>query len=566
MLVSWWQPLPGPSDFYALGGRLPWSDGFDYWGAAQHLLQQGQLDKWGSRRPINGAFLASLLIFGADNLLAALLLRSLLLAMVLAGLTAVAMRRLGALAGAASGLALLVPIAVVQSTTQSEGLGVLLGMASMAPLLIAAGVRRRLGSATMGLALLSLGMMARPGAMLALPALGVGIIVSAWRRGAKAIAIAIVAVIVAIGAGVAVNAWARAALADPATSANANFAGTLLGIARGTDYYEADAWLRVQLGDASGEAERAALAYRESSRLLVSDPLTAVRKSASNLASFLMRTWPLLVLAAVGLWRSPKHERWLWISGWCGILLSVPIIFGDGGVRALAVSWPFMLLSAASAVRRRETAMETEERDSLMSGDPAMPRGVASALLWSTLAVAPVLVLPLWIWLVCAITRGGGAIESLPARGTFEVDQTPQAGAEEVDWIRNAPALHALLIAEEAERTDADARFRALPWLAPEALSRRGAIAEFGEPLDRVRTPYLLCVVYDAAQSRARVFTLPADGRTADAIDSGAALLRVDSNRLRDGGRVRVGVLVTPVPAERLAAHQERWRRRRAAP
>ncbi|MBX3354344.1 MAG: hypothetical protein KF724_01445 [Phycisphaeraceae bacterium] len=574
---TWAHPPGGPSDLYALGGRLPWSDGFDYWGAAQHLMQQGVLDEWGSRRPLNGAFLAARLVLLQDHLLGALLFQSIIIAFTLAGAVCVAMQRLGIVAGAIFGLFMIVPVAVAQPTTQSEGLGVALGLAAVAALLVAA--HRRVGPVATGVGMLflALGMMVRPGAMFMLPAVAVGACVAAWWPGARrrvapssrrwrAVLIAVIAV-VGVGAAIGINAAVRAKVADPAARANANFAGTLLGIARGTDYYEASAWLRGEVGESGGEAERAALAYRESWRLIRSQPWTAVGTLTRHGVAFLKRAWPLLLLGLIGVLRAPRWERWFWISGWLGILASAPIIYGDGGVRCLAVSWPFMVLSAASALRSRgastsgiargtlagaleEQAAETD--DATPEASPVTDLNWRIEVLGAVAAGAPILAAAIWTVVGIGVIRGGGQMPSLPMRGTFEVDQFPHQGAEEVDWIRNERALHMVLVATEGELSSVDQRFLDLVRLEPTEIPSRRALIEFGEPLERVQTPYLLCVVYDIAQSRARVFTLPPDRTTADAIDSGAAVLRVDSVRLRDGGRVRVGRIVAPVPADRL--------------
>jgi len=533
--------LPGPSAAYALRGVLPWSDAFDYWSAAQHLMQHGVLDEWGSRRPLNGAWLAVRLGLANDALWAALLLQSVALGMVTAGLIVVVSRRMG-LSSALIGAAALVAVgAIVQCTLQSEALGLLLGAAALALLLRGAhGDGERDGAGVVGLALLSLAMAARPGAMFVLPAIGLWLV---WRHRTRWL-VAVIAVVLALAAGSAADRAARALYGSPSAAGNANFATTVLGLARGTDYYEADRWLHETHPEADAAAH-ANEAYAESWRLIRDAPTTFVASLARNEWRFVARMWPLLLLAAIGLWRAPRSERgaWsgergLWALGWLGILASAPVIFGDGGIRVLAVTWPFMIVSAASALRRR--AAHDVEMDRLEARAARVAAGVAIVVVALTV-VGP------------ALFRAMGVLESVPTPGAFGRDAQPRDGAQEVDWVRGLPALHAIAVVDADD--DAAARVslvveHRLPVVTPAELMREPAVIEFGEPLDRIPTPFLLCVVYDVNQSRARVFTLPLDeatnvalrcGRSADPCAGPPRVLRIDSNALRPGGRVRVG-------------------------
>ncbi len=536
LVAAWWWPLPGPSGAYALGGRLPWSDGFDYWSAAQHLLQQGVLDEWGSRRPINGAFLAARLALTGDRLLLALAIQSMLLAASLAAVTAQAIARFGVLSGAVLGLALLVPIAVVQCTTQSEGLGLLLANMSLALLLRATASPRPRRGVALGLALLTVAMAARPGALFMLPALGVGAVVHAWRGrrrdGAAMAATVVAAVLLGVGAGAA----AGSLYADPAARRSANFAGTLLGLARGTDYYDADAWLRSQVDRWAGESERADLAYREAWRLMREQPTVMAQSLVRNTAKFALRAWPLLLLAALAIPRAPRRERWFWISGWLGILLSVPVVFGDGGVRCLAASWPFMLAGAASILRRRRAP------------EPSGGTEPSTARRWLTAGTVAALAAPAMAIVVPVVARPAGLLHRLPRHGSFEADQYPMPGTEWVDWVRGAPAFHALVVATEAQREALPSALRALRAVTPEALAADPAAQEFGEPLAGIPSPYLLCVAYDLGQRRARHLALPADEKTAAALAAGSWAVRIDTVPLAPGSRVSVGKFVAPVP------------------
>ncbi|HXQ33650.1 MAG TPA: hypothetical protein VN843_06475 [Anaerolineales bacterium] len=53
---------------YLIGGLLPWSDAAGYYSGAQHLIYDGHLTSWATRRPLFGGFLAVLLSATGNNL------------------------------------------------------------------------------------------------------------------------------------------------------------------------------------------------------------------------------------------------------------------------------------------------------------------------------------------------------------------------------------------------------------------------------------------------------------------------------------------------------------------
>lgn len=545
-LASWWLPPPGPAGWYLLQGRLPWSDGFDYWSAALHLMQTGTLDEWGSRRPLNGAFLAARLGLGGGWLSAAIVIQAALAGAALACVAAVAVRVLGAAAGVLATLMLGAAAAMVQCTTQSEGLAVILAASGTALLLHGAyrAPPHGIVSAAVGLAGLSVAMAARPGAILVVPALALWILWR-WRR---RLAPALVLVAAALLSGAAADAAARGLYAEPGAGANSNFAGTVLGLARGSDYYEAEAWIRERAAALPTEGERASLKYQEAWSAFKADPGSTLGSLFRNLGRFLLRTWPLLLAGAAGCMRSPPGSRGFWVAAWCGILCSVPIIYGDGGVRVLAATWPFMALSAASAFLSADApGMRAFRNAWSMRTSRAGRDGVGSAqslLEWPSLLAAGALVVavPLAAVVGPGALRAAGAFASLPpAAGTAVF---PRTGAQEVDRLATGPRLAIILVATAEERAARDPAWRGLRRVEPAALAAHPAVQEFGEPLAEIPTPFLLAVAYDLNQSRARVFTLPATTVTARVLAARPPAMLVHSNRLRDGGRVRVGVAV----------------------
>lgn len=596
------QRVPGPAGSYALRGTLPWSDAFDYWSAAQHLMQKGVLDEWGSRRPLNGAFLAARLGVVGDRLSLALLMQSMVLAAVIAALAVVVFKRMGLLSAVASAIALVAVAAIVQSTLQSEGFGLLLGAAGLALLLRsargspgrsvaasrmvdapgaagaarttdasgAAGASRAtdapgasLVEGACGLALLSVAMAVRPGAIFMLPALGAWLL---WRHRSRWLRAGVV-LLLALVAGSAADRTARVLYASPTAAGNANFAMTVLGLARGTDCYEADRWLRTAHPEERSEAALAREAYAEAGRQMRTAPGTIVGSLVRNELGFVTRVWPLLLLGGIGFVRAPRGERGLWSLGWIGILASVPVIFGDGGIRVLAVTWPFMIASAASALRwpaalRNGAAVRGGATlGDRATQDGAVPRDRVTAIAAFAAGLCAGATL-LFALIGPALGRRAGWFDAIPGPNTITTDPFPHAPANEFDHVRGLPALHALLVIGPEDAPDLGSEFRIagyLPRVTIDALMREPAVIEFGEPLDQVQTPFLLCVVYDIDQSRARVFTLPMNQQTDGALlegrdyrwlptQSAPRALRIDSKPLRPGGRVRVGVTAVPVP------------------
>ena len=53
---------------YLIGGLLPWSDAAGYYSGAQHLIYDGYLTEWATRRPLFSGFLAVLFSATSDNL------------------------------------------------------------------------------------------------------------------------------------------------------------------------------------------------------------------------------------------------------------------------------------------------------------------------------------------------------------------------------------------------------------------------------------------------------------------------------------------------------------------
>ncbi len=98
LFASW---ESGGSSWFTIGGVVPWSDSYAYFGGAQRLLFDGQLDGFNSRRPIHAAFLASELAFTNLDLRKTLVIQAVLLGVASYLAARAVARDLGPLAGLA---------------------------------------------------------------------------------------------------------------------------------------------------------------------------------------------------------------------------------------------------------------------------------------------------------------------------------------------------------------------------------------------------------------------------------------------------------------------------------
>src|SRR6266498_313438 len=66
----------GKTTYFHVGGLLPWSDPAAYYFGGKHLLNEGYLDAWNMRRPLNAGFLAARLWLVNQDLQLALVLQT----------------------------------------------------------------------------------------------------------------------------------------------------------------------------------------------------------------------------------------------------------------------------------------------------------------------------------------------------------------------------------------------------------------------------------------------------------------------------------------------------------
>jgi hypothetical protein len=124
----------GGSSFFTIGGVVPWSDAYAYFGGAQRLLFDGRLDGFNSRRPLHAAFLASELAFANLDLRKVLVIQAILLGVASYLAARAVARDLGPLAGLALFAGIYGFARVGVHTVMSETMGVALGALAFAAL------------------------------------------------------------------------------------------------------------------------------------------------------------------------------------------------------------------------------------------------------------------------------------------------------------------------------------------------------------------------------------------------------------------------------------------------
>ena len=153
---------------YMFGGFLPWSDAQGYYTGAHHLMYDGNLSSWATRRPLFPGFLAVLLSITGNNLQISLIILAAMngLAIFLAS------REIQKEHGSFTATTFLAICywyyCALAGTTATEQLGVCFGSLGMA-FLIRGANNETIGKTVYGLLLLTIALNARAGAFFILP-------------------------------------------------------------------------------------------------------------------------------------------------------------------------------------------------------------------------------------------------------------------------------------------------------------------------------------------------------------------------------------------------------------
>jgi hypothetical protein len=286
LFASW---ADGGSSFFTIGGVVPWSDANTYFGGAQRLLFDGQLDAFNSRRPLQSAFLATELAFTRLDLRSALVLQAILLGVASYVAARAVARDLGPIAGLGLFAGIYGFARIGVDTAMTETLGVTLGALAFAALWSAVRSKNAWLVAA-GMFLLAFAFDFRPGPVLLLLTLPIAF---AWllrgsrRMNWRVLWLSVVAVVVAMSAN-----YVAIFLFDGDTgNVNANSGYMIYGMSRGLPGWSSQplSWYQLYLDHPEirdmSETERNRFVNTKAREELTAHPGTFVRsyfEGASN--------------------------------------------------------------------------------------------------------------------------------------------------------------------------------------------------------------------------------------------------------------------------------------------
>lgn len=399
--------VEGATDWYVLGGIVPWSDAREYYSDALRILDGHRMSTTFPGRPLYAGALASLLTIVGLNLRAALAAQTAVVAASCFVFAWQVHRTHGPVAGGSVLFLLAVYASSYTGATMTETLGLSLGALGWG--LLWWGARRPMAPApVLGTFLVALALNARAGAFLVLPAL---IVWGVRRAGAMQFGAWAAA---AVLAAFAVNALLYRAIGPAGVVPFANFGFVLYGVVTGGDWttiYSEHPELRTL---AAGEAGQRALSLalgiaRERPDVIVRGALRAwshflLPRSHDSLFTFPVATALLQAFTVAGvasclpLWsRGPRLAvGGLLLWSMVGVAASVPFAPpGDaGGMRAYAATLPITAavasVGASWVVRTLRRRLPTQAE----SDASGVPRSIWFATLLGGALVAATVVLP----------------------------------------------------------------------------------------------------------------------------------------------------------------------------
>jgi hypothetical protein len=345
------------SSWWTVGGVVPFSDAMAYFGGAQRLLFDGQLDQFNSRRPLHAAFLASEFAFTNFDLRAVLVIQAVLLGVASYLAARTIARDLGPLAGLALFAGIFGFARVGVQTASTETIGVTMGALAFACLWSA--VRRpNIWLVAGGMFLLTFGLNFRPGPVLLLLTLPLAfglLLRGSARVNWRVLGLSVAAVIV----GLTTNYVAIFTFHGDAENLNANANYIIYGMAKGFPGWSEDppSWNRIDIDHPEiidmSETERNRFVTARAREELRAHPgtfATSYVEGAGNYfrasADYFMEPVPTgifrllvyaaaLVLAAVVLiarWRASSRRVLLDVALFGGVVLALPSFVG---------AWPY---------------------------------------------------------------------------------------------------------------------------------------------------------------------------------------------------------------------------------
>jgi hypothetical protein len=368
------------TSYSAIGGLLPQSDAAAYYLGAQNFLDNGELDAWNTRRPLNALLFALRLWLSNNNFQLALVFQALLCGLSCILVTRCINRSFGKIAGITTFLILFLFATNFLPTTLSEILGLTLGALGFVLLwqsiitnhLIASSNETKYKlklNLTLGTFLLTIALNARAGAFFVLPLLILWIGISTYKtknsKNKHILFGSIFPIFLGIISGFIFNFLLIGFYSNSEGLAHSNFAFTLFGLVAGGKGWTYAYTLYPELL-AQPETMVAKFLYNESLTLFFQKPwllflgfskgIVGLLKSLISFFQFkLPSAWALkafirllgVALVGISLYRLKKlydkypKEIGFVGTGLLGMLLSAGIIWTDGGFRVFAATIPF---------------------------------------------------------------------------------------------------------------------------------------------------------------------------------------------------------------------------------
>jgi hypothetical protein len=298
-----WQLSP----YVLISGFMPYVDANNYYWQVLSWPAQ-TFDVWNSRRPLNATLNILQFHLGGSTLLGMILIRTVLATLAISAFIVALSRMVGRAAALTAGFVLLIWTWPYASSMLSEINGITVSSAAFTLLLTAFSQKRR-ADAYLGLFALVLASAFRPYNPL-MPALFSFAVITAlakpWRKGLiVALLVAFVSTLLAVGVSKAIY----YGYGHPNGSTNANTGYVVLGLARGTDWAEASAFV---------ESISHGLTAQEKNVLMYETAIDSVKKDfRPMLRSLIIRLNGAVFLSVQelgGAMGFTKHSWWGW--GW----------------------------------------------------------------------------------------------------------------------------------------------------------------------------------------------------------------------------------------------------------
>lgn len=367
-LICW---SKADSNYYNIGGLIPWSDAKNFYSGAENLLQTGKFDSWNQRRPLNAALLAVRLAVTGNNFQYALLVQGVLFGLACFSATYVVAQIFNFSAGCIMFSVVFAYAATCLPTTMSECLGITLGLLAFSLLCYGIYIDKQTVYFS-GLVVLTLALLARAGPMLVLPVLVIyaGFIFrSKHRYSWRAMGIASICIIF----GFFINYCLLWLYGDGSGIFLGNFSHTFYGLAVG-----GKGWKQIYLDYPQAyfmpEAELMNFIYSKAWEKFLSNPFMLLKayfgglfsmplmlvghlsrlivfqndgNSPYNLLHVIIAGIVLFPFFLVGLVRFLRLYRDHIIFQFMSVVLfafflSLPIIYKDGAMRTIAATFPFI--------------------------------------------------------------------------------------------------------------------------------------------------------------------------------------------------------------------------------